>query len=163
MGVLGGSQFNFWRRELLGSPQLSTTTESSGTPALSFGQWSMRSLLMSTAIIALALGLWRSEGNLGAAFALVAFPAMLMSWAERFFKLDPSELLGKSLDLFMAVGAAMALAYCSWYIAASIGEGYVIWAMCLVILAAALGAAFGVTYCLLVIAFYGVSKCFTRW
>lgn len=122
----------------------------------------MRSLLMSTAIIALALGIWRAEGNLGAGFALIAFPAMLMNWAERFFKLDPSELLGKSLDLFMAVGACAAVVYCSWLIADSVGSGSLGSALCQTVLAAAIGAAFGVTYCLLVIAFYGVAKCFTR-
>jgi hypothetical protein len=142
---------------------LSASTETSETPVLSFGQWSMRSLLMSTAIIAFALGLWRSEGNLGAAFALVAFPAMVMNWAERFFKLDPSELLGKSLDLFMGVGACAALVYCSWLIAGSVGSGYLGSALCQTVLAAAIGAAFGVAYCLLVIAFYGVAKCLTRW
>lgn len=142
---------------------MSASTESSEPRALSFGQWSMRSLLLSTAIIALALGLWRSEGSLGAIFAMVAFPAMFMSWAERFFKLDPSELLGKSLDIFMTIGACVALAYCSWVIFGSLSSGSLGSAFCQTILAAALGAAAGVSYCLLVIAFYGVAKCFTRW
>lgn len=142
---------------------MSASSETTEESVLSFGQWSMRSLLVTTAIIALALGLWRSEGSLGAIFALVAFPAMVMTWAERFFKLDPSELLGKSLDIFMATGALVALVYCSWLIADSLGNGSLGSAACQTILAAALGAAVGVSYCLLVIAFYGVAKCFTRW
>lgn len=123
----------------------------------------MRSLLLGTALIALTLGIWRSDGNLGVIFALVAAPAMVMSWAERFFRMDPSELLGKSLDVFMATGALIAVTYCSWLIAASASNGYWGGALCQFILVAALGAAVGVTYCLLVIAFYGVSKCLIRW
>ncbi len=123
----------------------------------------MRSLLLATAIVALALGIWRSDGNLGIIFAFVAFPSMLMSWAERFFRLQPAQLLGRSLDVFMATGAVLALGYCFWLITGSIGSGYFGSALCQIILAAAIGAAAGVAYCLLVIAFYGVTKCLTRW
>ena len=142
---------------------MSSQTEVNEEPSLSIGQWSTRSLLLATAIVALALGIWRSDGNLGLIFAFVAAPSMVMSWAERFFRLQPADLLRRSLDVFMIGGALLALGYSFWLIMGSIGNGYLGSAFCQIILAAALGAAAGVAYCLLVIAFYGVTKCITRW
>jgi hypothetical protein len=142
---------------------LSGQTEANDELSLSSGQWSMRSLLLATAIVALALGIWRSDGNLGLIFAFVAAPSMIMSWAERFFRLQPADLLRRSLDVFMATGAVLTVGYSFWLIIGSIGNGYLGSALCQIVLAAALGAAAGVAYCLLVIAFYGVTKCITRW
>jgi hypothetical protein len=48
---------------------------------LSLGQWSMRSILLATALVALSLGIWRSDGTMGVAFAVVAFPSLLSASA----------------------------------------------------------------------------------
>lgn len=123
----------------------------------------MRSLLLFTAIIGIILGIWRTDGTLGVIFGVVAFPAMIMSWAERFFRLDPGELLGKSLDVFLAGGAVVGLGYCSLLIGATLAGGDLGSALFQTLTAAAIGAAFGAAYCMLVIAFYGVAKCLIRW
>jgi hypothetical protein len=85
------------------------------------------------------------------------------SHSLRCFRLQPSDLLRRSLDVFMVGGAIVTLGYCSLLISGTFAAGYYGSGLFQIVLASAFGAAAGVAYCLLVIAFYGITKCITQW
>jgi hypothetical protein len=123
----------------------------------------MRSLLLTTAGVALGLGIWRIDETLGMLYGLIAAPSLVLFTVERGLRLPESKLFGVCLDVFMAGGAICSVGYCSPSILQSALAGE--WGVVLlkVVLGAACGAAIGVAYWIVVILFYVPAKAALKW